>query len=364
MIDFTSRLEKIRNEIVRQKLDAVFVSSVSNIIYLTGFSNFSIEEREAYLIITKTKQYIITDGRYTEAVRREVPHFEVVERSVNNRLKDIFAKLLPEVKILGIEEDNLKVSEYKFIKKYFKKLKGIDISKIREIKEVEEIDKIAKACQIGDLLFDYVLKKIKIGVSEKEIAWEMEKFVKENRAAFSFDPIIAFGANSSVPHHQTSDKRLTINDKLVLLDFGVKYDNYCSDMTRTVFLGSPSEKQKDIYETVKIAQQKAVEFIENKLSKEEEIKINDVDKEARDYIISKGYPDIPHSLGHGIGLQVHEYPYISLGSKEILKDGVVFSIEPGVYLENFGGVRIEDLFVIEGSELKQLTKAGKELIVI
>lgn len=361
---FSSRMKKLLKEMLtRENLDAIFISNVSNIIYLTGFSNFSKEEREAYLIITKDNQYIITDGRYTEAVKKGVPHFELLERSAKNTLKDIFNKF-KGVKTLGIEEDDLTISEYKFIRKYFKKTKGIDISKIREIKEFDEIEKISKACALGDEVFKFILKKIKIGVTEKEIAWEIEKFVKDRGVAFSFDPIIAFGANSSVPHHQTSDKRLTINDKLILLDFGVKSENYCSDMTRTVFFGKPTDKQKDIYDTVKEAQQKAIKFIEEKLEKKKDIKINDVDKEARNCIISKNYSDIPHSLGHGIGLQVHEYPSLSPKSKDVLKEGMVFSIEPGIYLPDFGGVRIEDLFTIKDGSLVLLTRSNKNIIEI
>lgn len=360
---FSKRLKAVREKIIQEKLDAIFVSNRANIIYLTGFSNFSKEEREAYVIIAKDKQYIITDGRYTEAVRKNVSHFELLERSANNGLKDIFAKF-SDVKTLGVEEDDLKVSEYKFLKKYFKKLKGIDVSKVREIKEEAEVKKISEACKIGDLLFDYILKKIEVGVTEKQIAFEMEMFVKENGAVFSFDPIVAFGASSSVPHHQTSNKRLAVNDRLILLDFGVKFENYCSDMTRTVFFGKPSQKQHDIYQTVLQAQQKAAEYLQDKLKTKKPVKAGEVDKIARDYIISQGYPDIPHSVGHGIGLMVHEQPFISLSNMEPLKEGMVFSIEPGIYLPGFGGVRIEDLFFIVNNKLVQLTKSRHQLIVL
>ncbi|MBI2334310.1 M24 family metallopeptidase, partial [Candidatus Daviesbacteria bacterium] len=168
----------------------------------------------------------------------------------------------------------------------------------------------------------------------------------------------AFGKNSSIPHHQTGDKRLTINDKLILLDFGVKLNGYCSDMTRTIFFGKPSEKQRKIYETVLEAQKIAIRFINSG----KKIKAKDVDKVAREYIKSMGFPDIPHSLGHGVGLEVHEHPYLSSKSKEELKEGMVFSIEPGIYIPDFGGVRIEDLFVLENRNLRQLTTSHKNLI--
>ena len=382
---FRERIKKVRENLAKQNLDAIFVSNVANIIYLTGFSNFSQEEREAYLIITKDEQFIITDGRYTEAVKKSVPHFELLERSSINRLKDIFAKF-NNIRVLGIEEDNLTVAEYKFVKKYFKQFKNVDLNTNREIKDKEEIVKITKACQLGDQLFDYILKKIRVGVTEKEIAWEMEKFVKKNNAQFSFDPIIAFGANSSVPHHQTGNTRLGSSTpsgrsgrgELVLLDFGVRFENYCSDMTRTIFFGKPTDKQTEIYQTVLEVQTKAVEFIKAKLKANQPVRINDVDKVAREYILSKNYPDIPHSLGHGIGLQVHEYPYLSAGVKENLEEGMVFSIEPGIYLpagrqglegigsprSEAGGVRIEDLFLISDKGLIKLTKSGSKLLIV
>ncbi len=359
---FEAKVKKIKEQIKKEKLDAVFISSVCNITYLTGFSNFSKDEREAYLLIGQDFQYIITDGRYTESVKKDVLHFTVFERGFKNSTEDLFKKLKSKIKTLGIEEDNLTVGEHKIIKKHFNKLKHFETGKLRSLKSKEEIKKIEKACQIGDLAFNYIIKKIKVGVTEKEIAWELEKFFKEKGAENSFSSIVAFGKHSSVPHHQTSDKQLTINDKLVLLDFGVKFENYCSDMTRTVFFGEPSKKQKEIYRTVLEAQKKAVDFLNSRIKSNKKVTGAEVDRVARKYIISKGYESIPHSLGHGTGLEVHEPPFISINSKEELKEGMVFSIEPGIYIEGFGGVRIEDLFVIEKNGLRQLTTFSKDIM--
>ena len=348
------RLKIIREKLQKEKLDGVLISTVSNITYLTGYANFSKDEREAYLIIGKDFQYIITDGRYSEAIRNQVPHFDLFERSYTNPVENLFKNI--QVKVLGIEEDSLTVSEYKEIKKYLKRPKKLKHFKLsRSIKTKDEIEKIEKACRIGDLAFEYILKKIKLGVTEKQIARELEDFIKGQGGEFSFPAIVAFSKNSAIPHHQTGDKRLTINDTLILMDFGVKFEDYCSDMTRTIFFGKPSEEQKKIYKTVLTAQQKAVDFVSPRT------KAAEVDKVARDYIISKGYPATPHSLGHGIGLEVHEHPHLSPKSKEILKEGMVFSIEPGIYIEGFGGVRIEDLFVYETSGLRQLTNSSKRL---
>lgn len=368
---FKGRILKIRQQLIGKGLDAVLISSVSNIVYFSGFTNFSEDERDAYLFIGKDFGYIITDGRYTEAVKDKVPHLTLFERGYKQSTKDLFKKHQREINQLGIEEDNLTVAEFKEIKKYFKKVKHFNVKHLRSIKLKEEIRKIETACRIGDLIFEHILKRIKHGVTEKEIAGELGRFITDQGAEISFPPIVAFGKNSSVPHHQTGETKLTKESEFVLLDFGVKFENYCSDMTRTVFFGKPTDKQKKIYKTVLEAQQKAIDFINLTLKSGKKLKASEVDKAARDYIISQGYSAIPHSLGHGIGLEVHEHPSLSPKSKDILKEGMVFSIEPGIYLEDFGssrlrlveagGVRIEDLFVLEDNGLRQLTKSSTVL---
>lgn len=339
-------------------LDALLISSPKNITYLTKYSGFSIIEREAYLLITKNKQYLLTDGRYTNAVK-DIFGFTLIEISATNSLTDALMKLAKEhaIKKISIEENNLTVLEYKKMKKCFKTLTSISLASFRTIKTDNEIKNIEKACKLGDETFNHILKKIKEGVTEKEFAFEIEFFIKKAGADISFNPIVAFGKNSAIPHHQSSDQRLKTND-IVLLDFGAKVNNYCSDMTRTVFFGNPSDQQKHMHQTVLEAQEKA---ISNLIST---VKTSDIDKAAREYIISKGYPTIPHSLGHGIGLEVHESPSLSPNSKDILKPGMVFSIEPGIYLPGIGGVRIEDLVVLEPSGPHLLTKSNKTFIIV
>ncbi|MBI2196211.1 aminopeptidase P family protein [Candidatus Daviesbacteria bacterium] len=380
---FKPRINNLRHKLLEEKLDGVLISSVSNISYLTGFTNFSEKEREAYIFIGSDFAYIITDARYSEAVKKQVPHLTLFERSHNKPTKTLFKKHQKEIKQLGIEEDNLTVLEHKSLSKHFKKIKHFDVSGLRSIKNEKEISKIEKACRIGDLAFDYIVKKIRTGVTEKQMAEELENFIRSKGARFSFPPIIAFGKNSSVPHHQTGPSTLFVRSGreglIILLDFGVKVDNYCSDMTRTVFFGKLTGKQKEIYEVVLAAQQKAVGYINSVLrlrsgSSTRSLKASEVDKVARDYIVSKGYPTIPHSLGHGIGLEVHEHPSLSPKSREILQEGMVFSIEPGIYIPDFGsprstrveagGVRIEDLFVLKDNGLRQLTNSPKGIISV
>lgn len=361
---FDSRIADLRKELLESKIDGVLISSVSNITYLTGYSNFSKEEREAYIFIGKDFSYIVTDGRYSEAIKKEVPHLKLYERGNGKSTEGLLKKHKKEIKVLGIEEDNLTVSEHKAIKKHFKKFKHFNFK--RSIKQKEEIEKIENACKLGDKAFEYILGKVKNGITEKELAFELENFIKKNGAEISFPTIVAFGANSSVPHHHTGGAQLGYGDFtakqeacFVLLDFGVKIENYCSDMTRTVFYGDPSDEQKKIYKIVLEAQQKTVEFIGENINKGKSIKSSEVDKAARNYIISKGFPSIPHSLGHGIGIEVHELPFISPGINDALKVGMVFSIEPGIYMPNFGGVRIEDLFVLEKDRLRRITNAPR-----
>lgn len=369
MAMFEHRIKDIRKKLLKEKLDAVLVSSVSNINYLSGYANFSKDEREAHILIGQEFAYIITDGRYTEAVKRQAPHLTLFERGHKTPVEKLFKIFAKQIKILGIEEDDLTIAEYEKVRKYFRKTKHFNVNIHRSIKTPDEIKKIEQSVKLGDLAFKFILGKIKAGITEKQLAFEIEFFVKKNGAEMSFPPIVAFGKNSSVPHHHTGDDQrgdaiLGREGLIILLDFGVKLNSYCSDMTRTIFLGSPKENQKQMYEVVLEAQQKAVDFLNDKIKSGETIKASDVDKAARDYIISKGYPTIPHSLGHGIGLEVHEHPSLSPKSKEILKEGMVFSIEPGIYLPSKGGVRIEDLFVLERGGLRQITKSPKNIISV
>lgn len=385
---FDKRLRQIKKNLKKEKLDAVLISSVENITYLSGYANFSKEEREAYILVGKNFEYIITDGRYSEAVLKNVPHLTLFERGNKKSTEDLFKKHRNEIKVLGIEEDDLTVSEHKTFKKYFINIKHFNLRHLRNIKSREEIKKIENAAKLGDKAFEYILRKIKVGISEKELAWELEKYIKDKGGEFSFPAIVAFGKNSSVPHHQTGQTKLgPKNGQFILIDMGVKYQNYCSDMTRVVFFGKPSDKQKKIYNIVLTVQQKAVDFINKSIKSGKKIMTKDVDKVAREYIKSQNFPDIPHSLGHGVGLEVHEHPYLSFRSKEELKEGMVFSIEPGIYLPagrqglpdfgsprfapaaslragEAGGVRIEDLYLLEKDGLKQITNSPKELIII
>lgn len=358
-------LTKLRKEIAKTPpaggLDAILISSIPNIIYLTNYSGFSKEEREAYLFITKDSQYILTDGRYSEAVKTLIPDFKLIEISSKTSATQTLKKLVKQHKIkkIGFEGHNINHLEHKKLTQTVGKMSHVVLHSLRIIKNPDEISKIEKACKLGDKTFNYILKEIKLGISEKELAIKIEIFIKENLADISFPPIVAFGKNSALPHHVPTTYKLQPNS-IVLLDFGVKLNNYCSDMTRTIFFCKAPAEFKKTYNTVLESQKLAIDSISR--CHAEFISTSQIDKVARDYIISKGYPTIPHSLGHGIGLEVHEAPSLSPKSKDILKEGMVFSIEPGIYIPNFGGVRIEDLVVLEKSGPRLLTHSPKTLI--
>lgn len=225
-----------------------------------------------------------------------------------------------------------------------------------KIKTSQEILKIKKACELGDKIYSQILKKIRIGVTEKEIKLEIIRLIWKSGARISFRPIVAFGKNAYEPHHVAKNTKLKKNHGFLKIDLGTKLNGYCSDMTRTVFIGSTSKRQKKIYRTVLEAQRKAMDFV--KVGR----KAFDADKIARDYIIKSGFPQYPHTLGHGIGKRVHEGFRLGPKSKTIFKNGMVFTIEPGIYIKGYGGVRIEDVFYLNKGKLIQLTKSPKNLI--
>lgn len=366
-MNYKNRVEKLKQKVDWQKYDAILVSSNPTVIYLTGYSNFASDERDAYLLITKTNEYLITDGRFTEAVYRDVPHFQVLERSKNNPLTAILQKIKGEgdLKVIGIEESHLTVSEYKFFKKQLGKLINFDVTDLRMEKDTEEIENIKKAGDLADRAVEHIKGLINETTTEKELSLAFELFLKKEGVDISFPTIVAFSKNSSVAHHQTGNDVLNKKcGQFVLIDCGAKYKNYCSDMTRTFFFGQPNEQQLKIYNTVLNSQQKAVELLNKNIKAGKKVTGKMLDKVAADYIISQGFEAYNHSLGHGTGLEVHEGPTISTRGKIPLTEGMVFSIEPGIYITGVGGVRIEDLYVIKKDGVEQLTNYSKELIIL
>ncbi len=333
------------------------IDSPRNVFYLTQYPGFLGEEKDAKILLFKNKKYLFTDKRYLEEVKH-LKNFKILE---NKYFLEILKK--ERVKELVFEDFSLSFSEYKKFKKVFGNLKpsSSPVLKLREIKNANEIRNIRKACKIGDITFNYLLKNIRKGVTEEELASMIEIFILGQNAKISFKPIVAFGNNSAIPHHQNSKRRLR-KEEIILLDFGVNYKGYCSDMTRTLFYGKRNKKFEDIYLTVLRAQKTATEKINKEyLAAKGKLKASAVDKSAREFIVKKDFDSIPHSLGHGIGIEVHEAPSISPTSKDLLKLGMVFSIEPGIYINGWGGIRIEDLFFLTAKGLKKLTHSPNKI---
>jgi len=351
----TSRLNSLRRLITDNSLDAVLISSQPIISYLTGYHGFSDTEREAFLLITPKTTLLLTDTRYSEATTTAVPHFTTRLLNAENPLSSHIKKVVHASGIIGFEPDNLTVAEYTKLKKCRRNLQPLDLQNVRNTKDLEEIKNIKKAATTARLALRAIKVKIVPGMTEVEVANLLEQEIRNLGADIAFPTIVAFGSNASVPHHLTGNTKLKKND-LILIDFGAKWNGYCSDCTRTFFIGAVPTEWKSIYRVVESAQREAIIFLKSSiLNRKLPITASSVDKISRDFIVSKQYPTIPHSLGHGIGLAVHEAPRLSPTSKDFLSDGMVFSIEPGIYLEGILGVRIEDLFTIQGPRLIKLT---------
>ena len=345
-----SRIEQLRALLNND--EAVLISGYPNIFYYSSFTS-----EDAYLLVSHNKLVIITDSRYTIQAKQQSPLFEVVDIKIG--WKDIF-KLFGE-KYIGYEEYHLTVRHFNVLREKAGDKEFIPmqekINSLRKIKDEVEIKLISQAEKIGDDAFKYILDRIKVGRTEREIALELEFFMKKQGAtALSFETICASGVRSAMPHGTASDKVIENGDFLTL-DFGCVFEGYCSDMTRTVVVGSANDEQKEIYNTVLKAQTAALEAVlPNK-------KCSEIDAVAREIITNSGYGEnFGHGLGHSVGIEIHEAPSFSPKCNDFLKAGNVLTVEPRIYIENFGGVRIEDLIVVTDDGHLNLTSSPKELI--
>ena len=331
--------------------EAILISSYPNIFYYSGFTS-----EDAYLLITKNQRLLFTDSRYTLQARVECPDFEIVDIS---KTDDTIKAISPEH--LCIEEDFITVKSFSKIQKLCAKPKPFakEIRSLRRVKDTDEIKKIAQAQKLGDEAFSYILNRIKTGKTEKEVATELEFFMRKNGAsATSFATICASGVRSAMPHGVASDKVIQKVDFLTL-EFGCVLDGYCSDMTRTVVIGTADQRQKEIYEIVLSAQKAALE------KAAPNVKCSECDKAARDIITVAGYGEnFGHSTGHSVGIEIHEFPVLSPKSEDILEEGNIVTVEPGIYINDFGGVRIEDLIQITSENMVNLTNSQKDLLII
>lgn len=343
------RINSFQNQIKKYKLGAVLISKPENVRYLSGFIGTN-----GQLFITPTKASLITDFRYFTSAKKQLPK-EMVIYDQSKGLKKLFGR----VKSVGFEDHYFTVSNLKAYKKSLPGVKfvplGYVVDKIRMIKSEYEIRQIRKIVKIAEKAFADFVKTIKVGQSEDEMEWNLLSAGRRHGAdEFSFPPIICFGKNTSDVHHQKSTNKLKKKEQ-ILVDYGFKLNGYCSDSTRMIHLNKANKFEHKIYSIVLEANMTAINSI--RVDK----KFSDIDKVARDIIEKEGYGEyFGHSTGHGIGLEVHELPNISINSKDVVMPGMVFTIEPGIYVEGKGGVRIEDMVYVDAKgKVEVLTKFTK-----
>lgn len=348
---------------VDQKIDGFVIGSEANRMYLSGFTGSS-----AMLLISVDHQpIIVTDFRYVEQVSKQCPDFECIDQKQKGTLGAVMECIQQiGLKRVAFEGEHISYNTYE----QMTKAEGISwvatsgvVEGFRQIKEDLELEKLEKAEAIGDLAFKAIIpfieKNWKNGLTENEIALEIERVMRQNGATgTSFSTIVAAGAKSSLPHAVPGDVPIKKGD-FIVMDFGCVYEGYCSDMTRTVVIGEASEKHKEIYEIVREAQERALKGAKVGLKGKE------VDALARDYIVSKGYGEqFGHGLGHSVGIEIHENPRFSSMEEQVIEEGMVITVEPGIYVPGFGGVRIEDMVVMTKDGIRNFTHSPKELIII
>jgi Xaa-Pro aminopeptidase len=351
------RLTKLRGKLAEKEIDAIFITQLDNRRYLSGFDGTA-----GYLIITAKEAILATDFRYTEQAKTEAPDFEI--KRITGNLNDWFPGLVEGMGIrrLGFEGGDVTFNFHKQLGEALKKKKIIlklipvngVVETIRAVKEPGEIELIKKAAAITDAAFEYVEGKIKAGMTEKQVAWELEKALRERGSqSLPFDIIVGSGPNAALPHAKPSDRVIKDGEPIVI-DMGAKYAGYASDLSRTICAGKANARLKKVYNTVLEAQTAAMAAITKGMTGHQ------ADSAAREVIKKAGYGEaFGHSLGHGVGLAEHELPRLGPGSEETLTDGMVFTVEPGIYISGWGGVRIEDTVVMERGKVKTITGARK-----
>ena len=352
-MDYKDRINSIRKSLSKSDIDTAFISSKDNIRYYSGFTGTL-----AFLLITENKSIIITDSRYIVRAQEESPDYEIYQlKSGDNWIENSTNQT--KSKVIGFEGNFVSFNMLNQLKERANKdLIWKDyseqISKERVIKSKSEVEKIEAAISISDRAFNAVSKEIEVGMTEKEIAWEIEKEMRILGAeSISFDTIVASGLNGSKPHHSPTNKQIS-NGEAITIDMGAKLNGYCSDLTRTIFIGKPDEKFKKIYNIVLRSQLISIETAKDGMTGEE------IDKISRDIISEEGFGEyFGHSLGHGVGLEIHENPGVGPNSKNEITPGMVYTIEPGIYIDGWGGIRIEDMVLMTDNGNKLLSHAEK-----
>jgi Xaa-Pro aminopeptidase len=352
-----NRLQKLRQKLADKGLDAIFISQPENRYYLSGFDG-----SYGFLLITPQKAVLATDFRYIEQAGAQAPDHEIFR--ITNNITDWFPGLAGDLNMrrLGFEAGDVTFTMHHQLrdalnkKKIPVKLVAVNglVESLRAVKEPEEIELIKRAVAISDAAYEYIEGIIQAGMTEKRVAWEIEKRLRENGSqSIPFDIIVASGPNSALPHAKPSERVINPGEPVVI-DMGAKFYGYTSDLSRTLYLGTPDDVFKKIYNTVLDAQLTAVSIINEGITGQQ------ADSSARTIIERAGYGEaFGHALGHGVGLVTHESPRLGQGSTESLTSGMVFTVEPGIYIPGWGGVRIEDTVMMEDGKAKPISKARK-----
>jgi Xaa-Pro aminopeptidase len=352
------RLERLRSRMKEAGQEALLVTNPVNVTYLSGFTGTA-----GHLLIVEEQSWLLTDFRYLEQAAVQTAGFTVVDVAGSpwERVRELL--LSGGTGSLTVEGEHLTMDVFHRLEAALKEIPLVTapsaVSALRRIKSTAEQQAIAESVALTDRAFSHILPYIKAGVKERELALELEFFMRrEGASGVSFEIIAASGARSALPHGVAGEKRLNAGDAVVL-DFGCVLNGYCSDMTRTVFVGEPGGRQREIYRAVLEAQEKALEQLRAGMNGRE------ADALARDVLSAQGLAEyFGHGLGHGLGREIHEGPRLSPASDDLLEAGMVVTVEPGVYLQGEFGVRIEDVVIIGEHGVRNLTGSTKQLLYL
>ena len=357
------RISAFRRKLAQEDILAFLVTGISNVRYLTGFEDTFDDDANVVALLTPEITRVYTDFRYEEAVCEAAEGTPWVVYAPTDSL---YTVLCDDLAALGIEqlalESSVVYGRFRFLSERFGgKVYVVDqwVESLRQTKEAAEVERIAAAAALADRTMEHVLGMLEPGVIERDIVLEIEVFMRTNGAeGVAFPPIVASGLNSSRPHAGVTERAIGAGD-FVTIDLGARVQGYCSDLTRTVVMGSASTRQREIYSAVYDANAAAIEAVHGGISG------MDLDAVARDLLTKRGFgTQFGHGLGHGVGLQIHEMPSVNSRWRDSIPAGVVITIEPGVYIPEFGGVRIEDLVLVEDGGCTVLSESPRELTEI
>lgn len=351
-------LERLRNRMGEKEIENALISHIENVRWLTGFSgSFGMS------IVTNHEHVFISDSRYREQAKEQVRNAEVVIFQSPRLAVEVLQEELEKrnIKHLGFEAEYVTVATYEQWKEKMPETEFLAVKELvdplRMVKSAEEILKIRYACGVADACFEHISRLFQPGVTEYDIALEIEFFIRRQGDKNAFDPIVVSGERSSRPHGEPGEKKLAKGD-FVTLDFGACHEGYCSDITRTIVIGEVSVRQREVYNAVLEAQLTAIDAMKPGVGAKE------IDALARSVLAKYNLDSyFGHGLGHGLGRLVHDVGRMNATSTDVLEEGQVWTVEPGVYIEGFGGVRIEDDVLITRDGVEVLTKSPKELRV-